>query len=574
MIRGMANLQPGQEFGGYRVIERAGRGGMATVYKALQVSLSRFVALKLLPEHLAEDPDFQARFEREAVAVANLRHPSIPAVHDFGVEDGTSYIVTEYIDGGTLADQMGRPLPVSYVVEVLRPIANALDYAHSRGVLHRDVKPSNILLSRDGRPILNDFGLAQILVPDARLTAQGALMGTPSYMAPEQAEGKELGPAADIYALAIVAYEMLTGRVPFSAATPAAVLLAQVRDPLPMPRSINPAIAPEVESVLVRGLDKDPARRFPTAGQMVAALEGVAHSTAIPAVAVAAAAATGPQAAYETVPLRPVTAVPAATRRPLLAAGAAAVLVLVLGAGAYAFISARKQPAKAGPAALVLRPSASPRPAVSPTPAAAPTPAVAVDAVPRGALVFRAKLTPGTPDLEQWSDVSPPDTAQQKITGTALEFHILKALGYTGDSIHSPDLANFIGEMRLHFAPGAQEDLDWVVAGSNGASTGDHLVRFSPTTQKILIMYMPPGRPAGQDPDTLGAPIAAPWLVTADSHLVDVEVTQAKYTVFVDGVAVGSVDEGRTPSTTQMGVGAGGEPGDVTITDIAAYAVR
>src|SRR5205085_3609862 len=169
-------LEPGATLGAYRIIERAGKGGMATVYKAYQPALDRHVAIKVLPETLGEDEAFRSRFELEAKTVARLRHPSIVAVHDFGTQGALAYIVTELVEGGTLADRLGTPIPLPEVVKLLAPIASALDYAHQRGVLHRDVKPSNILLAADGTPVLSDFGLAKMLEIDNQLTRASAVV--------------------------------------------------------------------------------------------------------------------------------------------------------------------------------------------------------------------------------------------------------------------------------------------------------------------------------------------------------------------------------------------------------------
>ncbi len=259
--------------GPYRIDAELGRGGMATVFKAFQPSLARIVAIKVLPDFFADDADFKERFQQEAIAVAGLRHPSIPVVHDYGESDGTTYIVSEYVGGGTLTDRLGKALPVEDTVEMLRPVASALDYAHSKGVLHRDVKPSNILIDADGMPMLADFGLAKILGADSsRLTKTGTIVGTPEYMSPEQCGGESLTPASDIYALGVVAYEMLTGRPPFIGPTPVAVLVAQVKDPLPSPRSLNPDLTEGVERVLVRALAKNPTERYGTCGEFIAAL--------------------------------------------------------------------------------------------------------------------------------------------------------------------------------------------------------------------------------------------------------------------------------------------------------------
>ncbi len=206
-------FEPGTRIGPYQILGELGRGGMATVFRAYQPNLEREVAIKILPEFLVDQPGFKARFHREAVAGAKLQHPNILSVFDHGEENGVTFIVSEYVEGGTLASRMGAPIQLDYCVRILRPIADALDYAHSEGVIHRDVKPSNILLDRRGVPILSDFGLARVAEGETeRLTQTGAMVGTPTYMAPEQCSGGDVGAPADIYALAVIAFACLSRR--------------------------------------------------------------------------------------------------------------------------------------------------------------------------------------------------------------------------------------------------------------------------------------------------------------------------------------------------------------------------
>ncbi|MCC7106149.1 MAG: serine/threonine protein kinase [Chloroflexi bacterium] len=271
---------PGAQLGSYQLVERVGRGGMAEVWRAYQPSLSRYVALKLLPSFLASEPGYRERFRREALAVSQLRHPNILTVIDYGEQDGTAFIVSEFIAGGTLSEQLGRPLPVEYALGVLRPMGRALDYAHARGIVHRDVKPSNILLLPDGTPILADFGVAAMLAGGGdRLTGPGVAIGTPAYMSPEQVAGEPASPSADLYSLGVVLYEMLTGRPPYQAETPAAVALAHLHKPLPPPRSVHPPLPFAVEAVLLKALAKAPADRFASARAMIAALEAAEAPT-------------------------------------------------------------------------------------------------------------------------------------------------------------------------------------------------------------------------------------------------------------------------------------------------------
>ncbi len=270
MIAAM-KLEPGVRLGAYQILGELGRGGMATVYRAYQPALEREVALKVLPDFLVEQPGFKARFHREAVAVARLQHPNILSVFDHGEQDGVTYIVSEYVEGGTLAARLGAPIQLDYCVRLLRPVADALDYAHSEGVVHRDVKPSNILLDRRGVPILSDFGLARVAesAESERLTQTGAMVGTPTYMAPEQCAGHEAGPAADIYALGVIAFEMITGRVPFNAPTPLGVIAAHQMTPPPSPRKLNPSLPESVVQPILTCLAKDPRQRQETATEFV-----------------------------------------------------------------------------------------------------------------------------------------------------------------------------------------------------------------------------------------------------------------------------------------------------------------
>ncbi len=274
------SLGPGVALGPYRIVERIGRGGMATVYKAYHAALDRYVAIKVLPEFFAEEEEYRERFQQEALSVARLRHPNILTVYDFGHERGIAYLVLELISGGTLADRLGTRIDIHETVGLLKPIADALDYAHASGVLHRDIKPSNILLHRDGTPVLADFGLAKLAASVRRLTASGIVMGTPEYMSPEQAAGDSIGPASDIYSFAIVAYEMLTGRVPFEADTPAAVLLSHLNKSMPAMHELRGELSRHVEDALRRALAKSPSERFESARDFVAALTPAAWPTA------------------------------------------------------------------------------------------------------------------------------------------------------------------------------------------------------------------------------------------------------------------------------------------------------
>jgi hypothetical protein len=273
----------GRTLGTYRLIEQAAAGGMAVIFKAYDESLDRYVAIKVLPDYLSRDAEFSARFRNEARNVARLRHPNILPIFGYGEEDGLSYFVMDLVEGGTLKELMGAPLPPERAGELITQIAGALDYAHAQGVVHRDVKPSNVLMLRPDWALLSDFGIARVLEQTANITHTGsAFFGTPHYMAPEQARGEPVSPRTDQYALGIVLYEMLTGTTPYRADTPQAVVYQHIYSPPPPPREKNPEISPALEAVILRALAKDPADRYPTMADFAEAVRGAMHPGAAP----------------------------------------------------------------------------------------------------------------------------------------------------------------------------------------------------------------------------------------------------------------------------------------------------
>jgi len=262
-------LSPGATLGSYRLVERAGVGGMAEVWRAVQISLDRDVAIKIILRQFASQQNFVERFRREALAISRLDHPHILPIYDFGEQDGFPYMVTPFIGGGTLAQRLGSPWPHAEVLDLLEALASALDFAHARGVVHRDVKPSNVLLTEQGRVVLGDFGVARMVEEASGLTQAEAMVGTPQYMAPEAASGGPAGPASDLYSLGVIVYELLTGRVPFQADTPLAVALAHLSQAPPPARTLNPALSRAVEAALSRALAKQASDRFPSGADMV-----------------------------------------------------------------------------------------------------------------------------------------------------------------------------------------------------------------------------------------------------------------------------------------------------------------
>jgi len=264
----------GTTLGNYQVMQEIGRGGMAIVYKAFQPSLRRYVALKVLPDYLQTDPEFIARFQREARAAAQLNHPNVVTIYDVGQQAGVHYIAMEYLEGGSLLDRLNMLLcTLQESLLIVEQVGCVLDFVHIRCLVHRDIKPANILFDAANRPKVTDFGIARA-GDTSRLTRAGAMLGTPDYMAPEQAQGMPIDYRADLYALGVILYEMLTGRVPFEADTPHAILYALIHRPPPPPCQLRPDLSPAVEAVLLKALAKQPNDRYQRGADMTAALRG------------------------------------------------------------------------------------------------------------------------------------------------------------------------------------------------------------------------------------------------------------------------------------------------------------
>lgn len=269
----------GKTLGSYEILEAIGEGGMARIYKGYHAELNRYAAIKVVHWGLQEDPEFSERFRREAQAIASLRHPNIVQIFDFGQHQSGYYMAMEFIDGEDLAVILRRarvqqsPLPPEQVVNIIKGVASALDYAHNHGVIHRDVKPSNIMLNREDEPILTDFGLVMLPMQGSQATL-GTVFGTPHYVSPEQAiSSADAVPASDIYSLGVILFEIMTGQVPFDDESPLSVALKHVSDAPPMPTSINPNISVQLEDVILKALAKAPADRFETASQLAEAVE-------------------------------------------------------------------------------------------------------------------------------------------------------------------------------------------------------------------------------------------------------------------------------------------------------------
>jgi len=287
----------GSTLGPYRILEQIPLGGMATVYKAYQPGMDRHVALKVLPHHYARDPRFTKRFEQEARVIAKLEHRNIVPVYDFGEQEGTAYLAMRYLQAGTVKEILSHgPLPLPDAAKLLSDIASALDHAHSQGIIHRDVKPSNVLVDKQGNAYLTDFGIAKVIESTLEMTGSAAL-GTPAYMAPEQTLGKPVTPQSDVYSLGVMLYEMVTGKPPFEADTPMAIALMHVHEPLPLPRKVKPDLPEMVERVILKALAKEAKDRYQSAGEVAQAFgEAMGAETASPSsrlAELASVAATG-----------------------------------------------------------------------------------------------------------------------------------------------------------------------------------------------------------------------------------------------------------------------------------------
>ena len=314
------SIATGTRLGQYEVQDFIGSGAMGLVYRAYHSDLERTGAVKVL-QAISPDADTVARFRHEAQAIAQLRHPNIVNVYDFGAFQGTPYMIVEYIPGGSLAGRMAQGrLDHATSLRYLRGIAAGLDYAHSHGVVHRDVKPANVLITSDDTPVLADFGLAKLLQGSSLKSMTGVTTGTPAYMAPEQVTGSSVGPAADLYSLASIAYEMLTGVIPFDGEALMELLYAQVhRYPTP-PSGREASLNPAVDAVIMRGLAKDPAARWESGGAFVDALFAALQNKAADKAAYARTVVMAPPLA-STIPFA-MTASPAPVAPPAAARAA------------------------------------------------------------------------------------------------------------------------------------------------------------------------------------------------------------------------------------------------------------
>ncbi|HUM01380.1 MAG TPA: protein kinase [Thermoanaerobaculia bacterium] len=398
---------PGRMLGRYRLEELLGRGGMAEVWRAEDTKLGRAVAVKVIHADHATDRNFVERFLREARVVASLEHPNILPVYDFGEEEGLPFLVMPFLEGGTLRDRMqSGPVPIAKAALWIGQLAGALDAAHEAGVLHRDVKPANVLLGKGDRLFLADFGIAKMLETVTGLTATGMVVGTPLYMAPEQAQGKPATPATDRYALAVISFELLAGRPPFEGENPLSLMHQHVTTPAPALSAKISGLPAGLDAVFVRALAKDPAERHPTSSAFAAAV--IAFAPTGIAGAVPSTAAQAAPTVLQSDRARPVaTPAPGLTsdetiltgtgraRKNLLRGLAAAVVVVAAGSGVFLLRGREKaETSPTGPAG-----TATP-PAVATSGSGVPSPALSVAASPSDPLSKNSPAVFPTPDAE------------------------------------------------------------------------------------------------------------------------------------------------------------------------------
>jgi eukaryotic-like serine/threonine-protein kinase len=324
----------------YEVEAPLGAGGMAEVWRGHDRVLNRTVAIKTLLPQFARDASFVDRFRREAQAAARLNHPGIVSVYDSGTDGDTPYIVMQYIEGRTLGDFLGegKTLPPAQAAKIAQDIAEALGVAHAHGVIHRDIKPANVMITREGKVLVMDFGIARLISGPETAPQTSAVLGTASYLSPEQAQGQSVDARSDIYALGVVLYEMLTGRPPFTGDSPMAIAYKQVNATPPAPSSANPEVPPELDAVVMRALSKNPANRYQTGQEFADDLERARTGGQVMATPLLPAAGEATQVISRPQPtsvLPPQDQEPGGSRKAWVGALLAVVIMALLAAGAY-----------------------------------------------------------------------------------------------------------------------------------------------------------------------------------------------------------------------------------------------
>lgn len=512
----MRNLT-GQTFGSYILEEPLGSGGMGEVYAARHVRLTkRRAAVKVLPSYLANEPEFLRRFEAEANAAASLDHPNVLGLWEYGEHEGMPFLVMPLIPGGSLKELLERrgPLTMPEASRILTQIAAALDYAHGRGLLHRDVKPANILLTEEGRPVLADFGIAKVMEgAQTQITRAGTGIGTPEYMAPEQLEGNAER-RSDLYSLGVVLYQMLTGKVPYSGSTPYAIAYQQLEAPLPSLRAANPRVPVAAERVLERALAKDPAQRYATGREFALAFDaasaGDPHDqrtgplimTPAPAAVAVAPVATpayrapapspAPLPAY--VPLPAAGGAPPRQSNPWPLAVAALLALVLLAGGALAYLTLNRAPTPAAATAT----SAPPNFAATGTALAAN---VGADFAARAtrtaeAVTLQNAIAAGTSTAQAGLQATATGAAQASAAGTA-----------TAGAAQATQQAQVAGTGTAQVQATAQAG---AVTATAAAAIGATQTTVAGATATVLAQPSPTPPPPTAPPPTAPPPTAPP----------------------------------------------------------------
>ncbi len=474
----------GTKLGSYEVLEAIGEGGMARIYRGFHAELNRYAAIKVVNWGLQEDPEFTERFRREAQAIATLRHSNIVQIFDFGKHESGYFMVMEFIDGSDLAVQIQESkankelVPKDKIIIIIKDVAAALDYAHNHDVIHRDVKPSNVMINREGQSILTDFGLVMLPAQASQATL-GNTFGTPHYVAPEQAISSAAAvPASDIYSLGIILYELTTGELPFDDESPLSVALKHVSDPPPPPTIYNPDLPSNVEEIILQALAKDPIDRFAMANDMALALEaawgdgaslskrgrktsvlppvpaGVPSAADVPHMTLPNAAAISPEAAVNEPPTAVKTSDPSSQKSTLsgwpliFLVGAAGILI-----GALALFFFNNSGVLPTPTAtsttivIVQEPSQTPTPTSTNTPTDTPEPPTSTP-TPSPTATASPTTTPTDTPVPPTSTFTPtptlPPTATPTETATPLPLPTPTPAGLSGKVLFKTDRAGFV----------------------------------------------------------------------------------------------------------------------------------
>lgn len=374
-----------EKIGRYEIKGELGRGGMATVYRAWDPSFEREVAIKVLPRELLHDPQFRDRFRREIKTIASLEHPAIVPVYDVGEEGDVPYFVMRFMPGGSLSQWIEKgKFSLEDAARIIERLSSALAYAHRHGLIHRDLKPDNILFDNNGDPFISDFGVAKITDSSTNMTGSG-IIGTPAYMSPEQAQGEPVDARSDIYGLGVIIFQMLSGHQPYEATTPMGVAVKHITDPVPDILSINPELGPATDKVIKTAMAKDRDQRYPTATELSRALHEAAFGSAPQASSATVAAGTAPASSQAQAR--------SGGNRGILIGVAALILLALIGGGAFLMRNQLFAPPPAPTAAPTVA-AAQPVAAQPTTPATAPTSA-APTAVPATQAVFAPVCAPG-----------------------------------------------------------------------------------------------------------------------------------------------------------------------------------